>query len=139
MGLKGKKANYEHIDANIIIRLIVRDDAKMVKKAEKLISKKDKVYILEDATIMEIVFILTGSLYNYTRKEAARSIKTVMEIENIYLNKGAIEDALDLYVGHPKLSFTDCYLASITTISGETPLWTFDHKLAMQCPVAREL
>ncbi len=95
--------------------------------------------MLEDATIMEIVFILTGNLYNYTRKEAAKSIKTVMEIENIYLNKGVIEDALDLYVGHPKLSFADCYLASITIISGETPLWTFDRKLAMQCPVAREL
>ncbi|MBQ3293064.1 hypothetical protein IJG93_02025 [Candidatus Saccharibacteria bacterium] len=50
-----------------------------------------------------------------------------------------IEGALDIYVKNPKLSFTDCYLAVITDASGETPLWTLDHKLATQCPVAKEL
>lgn len=139
MGLTSRKSACEHIDTNIIIRLITRDDPKMTKKAERLLAKKDKIYIFEDAAMMEVVFVLTGEYYHYDRDEAAASIMALSKIDNLYFNKGLIEEALNLYVGHPKLSFVDCYLAAATTLSGETPLWTCDHKLATQCPVAQEL
>lgn len=139
MGLISKKADIEHIDTSIIIRLITQDNEKMVKKAEKLLSKKDKTYVFEDAAMMEVVFVLTKTAYKLSREEAAKSIKALMRTENIYCNKGVIEDALDLYVAHPKLSFVDCYLTAITTITQEKPLWTLDKKLASQSPVARLL
>ena len=72
-------------------------------------------------------------------RKVSESIKAIMHFENICFNKGLIEDSLDLYVSHPKLSFVDCYLAAATNLSNEKPLWTFDHKLASQCSVAREL
>ena len=139
MGLRRYKEGIEHIDTNIIIRLITEDDAKQVKKAKKLIAQKQKTYVFEDAAMMEVVFVLSGPIYRYSRQETADSIKTLMLIPNIYFNKGLIEDALNLYVDHPKLSFVDCYLAAVTNISDEQPLWTLDHKLAAQCPIAREL
>ena len=139
MGLTRKKANIEHIDTNIIIRLITRDDEKMTKKAEALVSKTNKTYIFEDAAMMEVVFVLSGVIYRRSREQVRDAIKTVMNFDNIFFNKSLIEEALDLYVAHPKLSFVDCYLAATTIISGETPLWTLDHKLATQCKVAREL
>ena len=138
MGIISKKAGIEHIDANIMIRLITMDNPEMARRAKKLISKKNKVYILEDTIIMELVFVLTGNHYNLTRQEAAESIKTALAIESIYCNKSIIESALDLYVSHPKLSFVDCYLAIITDTTQEKPLWTFDKKLLAQCPLARE-
>lgn len=139
MGIRSGKDNIEHIDTNIIVRLITRDNEKMLKKAKKLISHEKKIYIFEDAAMMEVVFVLSGGMYQYTRQEISDKIKTIMKIDNIIFNKGLIEDALNLYVSHPKLSFVDCYLTATTHLSGEIPLWTFDHKLAAQCSVAKEL
>lgn len=133
----GVKANVEHIDTNIIIRLITQDNPEEVARAEKLLSNKSKTYVLEDAAIMEIVFVLMGNLYRFSRQDVSRSIKTIMLLDNLYLNKGIISDALDVFTAHPKLSFVDCYLATVTSISGETPLWTLDKKLATQTNVSR--
>lgn len=139
MDITSNRHNIEHIDTNIMVRLIARDDEKMLKKVKKLLSDQEKIFVFEDAAMMELVYVLSASVYHYSREIITEKIKTVMEIPNICFNKGAISDALDLYATHPKLSFVDCYLAATTNISGEVPLWTFDHKLAAQCPVAKEL
>ena len=139
MGLARKKAHIEHIDTNIVVRLITGDNPENYQKAKKLISKKDKLYIFEDAAMMEVVFVLSGSVYRFSREEVRRSIEFIMSFENIYFNKSVIAEALDLYVTHPKLSFVDCYLTAMTAISGEIPLWTLDHKLASQCKIAKTL
>lgn len=139
MGIISRKDGVEHIDTNIMVRIIAEDDEKLTKKAKKLFSHREKIYVFEDSAMMEVVYVLSGSIYKRTREEVAKGIKIAMKLPNLVCNKGLLEDALDLYVAHPKLSFVDCYLAASTNISGETPLWTLDHKLASQCAVAREL
>lgn len=138
MGIISRKAGIEHIDTNIIVRLITGDDPKNYKKAKKLIAQKNKTFIFEDAAMMEVVYVLSSKNYNYSRDEIAAGIDFISKFDNIYFNKGLIKDTLNIYVDHPKLSFVDCYLAAITNITQETPLWTFDKKLIAQCPVARE-
>lgn len=135
----GVKANIEHIDTNIIVRLITQDNPEEVKKAEKLLENKQKIYVLEDAAMMEAVYVLMGNLYCFSRQDVATSIKTVMAIDNICLNKSVISATLDMFVAHPKLSFVDCYLAIMAETSGETPLWTLDKKLATQSKAAKLL
>ena len=137
MGVIRRKEDIEHIDTNIVIRLIVGDDPKNYKKARKLMAKKHKTFIFEDSAMMEVVFILS-KIYKYSREEVVAGINLISEFDNIYFNKGLIEDALNIYVDHPKLSFVDCYLAAITNITDEKPLWTFDKKLISQCPLAKE-
>lgn len=139
MGIISRKEGIERIDTNILVRIITEDDPKMAKKAKKLFSHKDKLYVFDDSSMMEVVYVLSGSLYRRTRNQIAKGIKTAMLIPNLVCNKGVIEGALDLYVSHPKLSFVDCYLATVAEASGELPLWTFDHKFATQCPIAKEL
>ena len=139
MGLRKSHADgIERLDTNILIRLITRDNPKQLKKIKKLLSHQEKLYIFEDAAMMEVVFVLAGSLYNYPRAKISAKIKSIMLIPNISFNKSIIEGALDVYVSHPKLSFVDCYLAVIADTTKETPLWTFDHKLIAQCPFAKE-
>ena len=138
MGLISKKANIEHIDTSIVVRLIVGDDPKNYLKVKKLISKKHKTFILEDSAMMEVVFVLS-KIYKYPREKVVAGINFISNFENICFNKGLIEDALNLYVKHPKLSFVDCYLTAVTTITQEKPLWTLDKKLAAQSPVAKLL
>lgn len=135
----GIKENIEHIDTNIVVRLITGDNPKQYKKAKKLVCKKNKTFIFEDSAMMEVVYVLSGKIYNYPRNKIAEGIKLISRFESIYYNKGLIEDSLNLYVANPSLSYVDCYLAAVTNLSGEKPLWTFDHKLAIKCPVAKEL
>ena len=138
MGLISAKEGIEHIDTSIIIRLIVGDSPKNYQKARKLLSHKHKTFVFEDTAMMAVVFVLS-KVYKYSREEVVTGINLISKFENICFNKGLIEGVLDLYVSHPKLSFVDCYLATITELSQEKPLWTLDHKLASQCPVAQEL
>lgn len=138
MGIISKKAGIEHIDTSIAIRLIVGDDPKNYLKAKKLISKKHKTFVLEDSAMMEVVFVLS-KIYKYPREKVVVGINFISSFENICFNKGLIEDSLNLYVKHPKLSFVDCYLTAATAISQETPLWTLDKKLAAQSTVAKLL
>lgn len=135
----GVKDNIEHIDTNILIRLITKDNPKQLKKIVKLLSQEDKLFVFEDAAMMEVVYVLSGTVYNFSREQICRNIMAVMEIQNIVFNKTIIRDALEIYASHPKLSFVDCYLAIVTDTSREVPLWTLDRKLASQCPVARAL
>ena len=140
MGLKSKKSGIERLDTNIMIRYITRDNEKMLRKVKKLFSNKNKLYVFEDAAMMEVVYVLSTEFYKYPRELIAAKIKAVMKTENLVLNKGLIEDSLDLYVKHPQLSFVDCYLSVASVISNEKPLWTFDKALAKKLPsIAREL
>ncbi len=139
MGIIRRKEGIEHIDANIVVRLITRDDENQLEKIRRLFSRREKLYVFEDNAMMEVVFVLSGKIYQYSREKIAAKIKSIMELPNLVCNKSVIEGALDIYVAHPKLSFVDSYLAVVTEASGETPLWTLDHKLAAQCKVAREL
>lgn len=138
MGIIGRKEGIEHVDTCVIVRMITRDNEKMLKKARKLFSHTNKLYVFEDAAMMEVVYVLSTSLYKYTRELIAQKIKSILHLENLVCNKSIIEGALDLYVSHPKLSFVDCYLTVVTDASQEKPLWTFDHKLLAQCPFAKE-
>ena len=65
MGVIRRKEDIEHIDTNIVIRLIVGDDPKNYKKARKLMAKKHKTFIFEDSAMMEVVFILS-KIYKYS-------------------------------------------------------------------------
>jgi hypothetical protein len=47
MGLIRRKEGIEHIDTNIVIRMIVGDSPKDYKRAEKLLSKKNKIFVFE--------------------------------------------------------------------------------------------
>ena len=139
MGIIHRKESVEHIDTNIIIRLIVRDNKEQLEKIRKLFSHKEKLYVFDDSAMMEVVFVLSGKIYQYSREKIAAKIKSIFELPNLVCNKSIIEGALDIYVEHPKLSFVDCYLAVVTETSGETPLWTLDHKLAGNSKVAKVL
>lgn len=138
MGIISRKEGIEHIDTNIMVRIITEDNPELTKKAKKLFTKKTMYYVFEDSATMELVYVLSGSVYHWNREQVARGIKTAIKLPNLICNKSIIEGALDFYVSHPKLSFVDCYLAIVTDATQEKPLWTFDKKLISQCPFAKE-
>lgn len=127
----------ETLDANIIIRVITQDNSAHFKRAIKLIQRKNTLFILHELTVAEVVYVLSSDkIYAYPREEIKNSILDILNFENISCNISLIEDALNLYVEHPSLSYTDCFLAVFAAANQSEPLWTFDQTLA-RLPAAK--
>ena len=128
------------LDANVVLRYIMRDNVAQYKKVRRLLLDLDTDYYIDDMAISEIIYVLMGKTYQLSRYDAVRSVKNFLEIVNVCChNRGLISDALDMFVEHPKLSFNDCYLSVKAMYAREEPLWTFDAALAKQSGTAKLL
>lgn len=125
----------ESIDTNVILRIILRDDEAAMQRAIKLISN-GKDFALDDVAISEAVYVLEKAS-RWQRVSIAAALAEILAVDNIICNKGLIEDTLNLYLKHPKLSFNDCYLATKAGLSQAVPFWTYDRKLASQVEYAQ--
>lgn len=132
------RINTESLDTNILVRLIVRDIEPQYRAATKLISRKDVLFVIDEMAISEAVYVLKR-VYGYDRMSIRESLLQLLEMPNFSCNRGVIEDALLLYTKYPSWSYDDCYLVVKTALSQSEPLWTFDHKLATQSGVVKEV
>jgi predicted nucleic acid-binding protein len=128
----------ESVDANVLLRLTVGDIPEQRDLARGLIGRPGSPLAASPVVLMEFVHALT-SHYQATREQAAGALKDLLDLDNLHTDQETVAAALDWWVGHPKLSFEDCYVAAHAAATGATPLWTFDKKLARQHPAAREL
>ena len=118
------------LDANVILRLILRDVPKLSDAAFDLISKGHHFHVA-DTAVIETVFALER-YYDVPRLEIAEIIQSLANNPKINLNRAIFEEVLAVYPRFPKLSFEDCCLASYAKLNGALPLWTFDEKLSKQ-------
>jgi predicted nucleic acid-binding protein len=128
----------ESVDANVLLRLTLGDIPEQRDLARRLIGRPGCPLTASPVVLMEFVHALT-SHYQTTREQAAEALKDLLDLDNLHTDRETVVAALDWWAGHPKLSFEDCYVAAHAAATGETPLWTFDKKLARQHPSAREL
>lgn len=124
------------IDTNILLRIILRDDAGLLEQAKRLLNKHQE-FAVADLVIIELEYVLNG-YYGYTRQEFA-DVLTNMLIANqhLNLNRQLFEPALTLYLKYPTESFDDCCLAIYAKLNKQTPLYTFDKKMARDLPLVR--
>ena len=125
------------IDTNILLRLILRDDERMFCLARDRLTALSQVHVADQA-IIEIVYALGGH-YQYTRQEVCAVIQELMTNQYISMSRALFEEVLPLYSSHPAVSFTDVYLAVYAKVNHQTPLLTFDKKLARQIAGTEEL
>ena len=130
--------NHESIDTNLLLRLILNDIPAQRIAVKKLLSRENVTFIVEDLAISEIIYVLETKL-GYDRAAVVETVRLIMNLPNISCNKTLFNLVLPLYLERPKLSFNDCCLAGYAQLSGAKPLWTFDHKMAMQLDAAKEL
>ena len=129
----------EALDTNVIVRLITRDIESQYKKAAKLLSRKNVTYVFDDVAISELEHVLMKEPYNMSHEQIRMSMLKILNTDKISCNYELMAEALDIYVAHPALSFNDCFLAVKTAVEEAEPLWTFDHKLAVQSGTAKEV
>jgi predicted nucleic-acid-binding protein len=114
------------IDANFLVRLITRDDARQAASADAFIRKGAWVSLL---ALTEAVCVLAAV---YERKAAGlvTAIEMLLNHEHLVLQDAdAVEAALDLFRSRPSLGFSDCLMLQVARKAGHLPLGTFDRGL----------
>ena len=128
----------ESLDTNILLRLVLNDVPEQGQKVQALLSGKARKFRVDDLALTELVFVLE-KLYRLNRREIAEMLDIILSVPQLLLDRPLFQNVVQLYLASPALSITDCYLTSAASAHGAVPLWTFDKKLARQCPDAREL
>ena len=91
-----------------------------------------------DVALIETVFVLE-KVKKISRVTINKAIMTIITRSNILCNRELFITILPVYIKHPKLSFVDCYLEVLAKKTMNTPLYTFDKKLANQLSGAQLL
>jgi len=108
------------LDANIIIRLLMRDNEEHYKIAETFfvaLEASQKHAILLDIIIAEIVYVLK-SYYKQDKKYIVDRLKVLLQYENLEVsNRAVIIGALEVYA-KKNIDFTDAILCAKKNLEG---------------------
>ncbi len=115
------------VDTNLLVRLVVRDEADQVNAAEAFVSKGAWVSHL---VLAETLWVL-DAVYNRSPAQIARAIDRLLNHRELTLqDANVVALALDHFRARPSLGFSDCLVLEIARKAGHLPLGTFDRNLA---------
>jgi predicted nucleic-acid-binding protein len=115
------------VDTNVLVRLIVRDDATQVRAAEAFIANGAWVSCL---ALAETVWVL-DAVYERTAQQIATAIDMLLDHKHLAMQDAdVVASALGRFRKHPALGFSDCLMLEIARKSGHLPVGTFDRDLA---------
>jgi len=111
------------LDANYILRFLVKDNDKMYKIAKEAIKNND--CFIDNEVLAEVVFVLI-KVYNTSKSDIKDTLVRFLSFENIILhNKPTIIKALKLFE-EKNIDFVDAILCAK---SKKYEIKTFDKKL----------
>lgn len=113
------------LDANVVLRYILRDIPEQSRKAEALIN--NSFCYVSGVIVTEIAFVLE-KVMEVPRADIGKLLRKFLALKTIRYDEQPLNSAIDLYEVKSKLSFPDCYAAVEAEQSGNT-LVTFDKDL----------
>lgn len=115
------------VDTNLLVRLIVRDDAAQVAAAEKFVAAGAWVPHL---VLAETLWVL-DAVHERTPAQLAAAIEMLLNHELLAIqDPDVVARALVEFRARPALGFSDCLVLGIARKAGHVPLGTFDRRLA---------
>jgi predicted nucleic-acid-binding protein len=115
------------LDTNVLLRLLVRDDARQAALADEAIAKGGWVSQL---VLAEAVWVL-DAVYARTPKQLAAALDLLLVHDSLVLQDAdVVTAALHQFRAKPALGFSDCLVLEIARKAGHLPLATFDKALA---------
>jgi len=115
------------IDTNVLVRLVVRDDADQVHAAEEFIASGAWVSHL---VLAETTWVL-DAVYNRSAEQIATAIDMLLNHEHLTVQDAdVVAAATENFRKRPALGFSDCLVLEIARKAGHLPLGTFDRDLA---------
>jgi predicted nucleic-acid-binding protein len=114
------------VDANVVVRLITRDDARQAASADMFVQKGAWVSIL---ALAEAAWVLTA-VYHLNAAELATAVEMLLNHKDLTLQDSEVVGAaLRLFRSRPALGFSDCLMLQLARKAGHLPLGTFDRNL----------
>jgi predicted nucleic-acid-binding protein len=115
------------VDTNVLVRLIVRDDANQVRAAEEFIGKGAWVSYL---VLIETMWVL-DAVYDCTAQQVALAVEMLLNHKDLTIqDSDVVAIALEEFRNRPALGFSDCLVLEVARKAGHLPLGTFDRELA---------
>ena len=114
------------VDANVLVRLLTRDDEKQAASADDFIKGGAWVSHL---VLLETGWVLT-SVYDVTSTQLAVAIEMLLQHKSLIVHDAdVVSSALELFKKQPSLGFSDCLVLEAARKAGHLPLGTFDKQL----------
>lgn len=113
------------LDANVIIRYILKDIPEQSLEAARIITTLP--CFVSDVTLTEVSFVLER-LMEVSRGETSLLLGEFIALPNIECDEELLREVIALYAAHKNLSFPDCYVAVQSKQNGDD-LATFDKAL----------
>lgn len=115
------------VDTNLLVRLLVRDDAAQVAAAEEFVAASAWVSHL---VLAETLWVL-DAVHERTPAQLAAAVEMLLNHEQLAIqDPDVVTRALAEFRARPALGFSDCLVLEIARKAGHGPLGTFDRGLA---------
>ena len=120
------------LDTNILVRYLVRDDARQLALAQSLMARAvqagDALFV-PVTVVIELEWVLRAS-FGFAKPDILATMTALLSTVELSIeSESAIEVALRLYEAG-SADFSDCVHIGLAHQVGETPLWTFDKRCA---------
>ena len=115
------------VDTNVLVRLVVRDDADQVRVAEEFVAGGAWVSQL---VLAETMWVL-DAVYERTPEQIATAVDMLLNHRQLTVqDSDVVAAAIESFRKRPSLGFSDCLVLEIARKSGNLPLGTFDRELS---------
>lgn len=115
------------VDTNVLVRLLVRDDARQADAAEAFVERGGWISHL---VLAEALWVL-DAIYSRSSAQIASAVDLLLNHRNLVLQDAEVVAlALDHFRSRPSLGFSDCMVLEIARKAGHLPLGSFDRNLA---------
>ncbi|MDP3733513.1 MAG: PIN domain-containing protein [Candidatus Daviesbacteria bacterium] len=115
------------LDANLIIRFLLKDNLIQAAAVKKLLSETTEDLIVTDLTIAEVVWVLQ-SVYKLPKQEVIEKVLSLLEINKLIVDYILLTNSLLIYKDH-HISFVDAYLAAYSEQNKLEGIYSFDKDL----------
>jgi predicted nucleic-acid-binding protein len=117
------------LDTNVLVRLIVEDDAAQSAAALAAISaavRRGQALHVPVTVVLELEWVLR-SRYRFDAAQIGQTLADLLSSADVGLaEERAVEAALERYRSGKAADFADCLHAALAAESGYSPLLTFD-------------
>ena len=114
------------VDTNVLVRLMVRDDAEQLAAAEGFVQAGAWISHL---VLMETVWVLE-SVYEVEPGQIAAGLEMLLDHREMVVQEAdVVRAAVSQYRERPKIGFSDCLILEVARVAGHVPLGTFDRAL----------
>jgi predicted nucleic-acid-binding protein len=82
-------------DTNVLVRAVVRDDAKQARAASKILKEAELIAVALPC-LCEFVWVLQR-VYDFERQEIGAALEALVDSANVVVHRPAVEAALEVF------------------------------------------